>query len=49
MLKVKRVIHPEQLEEEARVLGSKKRVSKSAPKLLTRVGRAKKCYTRKLK
>ena len=49
VLKVKRVIHPEQLEEEARVLGSKKKVSKSAPKRLTRVGRAKKVLHKKIK
>ena len=49
VLKVKRVIHPEQLEEEARELGSKKKVSKSAPKWLTRVGRAKKVLHKKIK
>ena len=49
VLKVKRVIHPEQLEEEARVQGSEKRVSKRAPKLLTRVGLAKKVLHKKIK
>ena len=46
---MKRVIHPEQLEEEARELGSKKKVSKSAAKRLTRVGHAKKVLHKKIK
>ena len=49
VLKVKRVIYPEQLEEEARVLDPKKKVSKSAPKRLTRVGLAKKVLHKKIK